>query len=120
MSRVESLGDFVRRIRTEKNLSCADVSKRSARKGQRRIAGSYVNRIENYPNLSVTADRLKALADGLDVPAEELLARAAGLIPLGEKDSEEFRLLTRFRELSRQRKEDLLTIIDALYSQEIS
>jgi hypothetical protein len=30
MSR-ESLGAFVRRIRKEKNLSCADVSKQSAR-----------------------------------------------------------------------------------------
>jgi transcriptional regulator with XRE-family HTH domain len=116
----ESLGAFVRRIRTEKNLSCADVSKRSTRKGQRRIAASYVNRIENNPKLRVTADRLKALADGLDVPADEVLARAAGIIPLGKKDSDEFRLLTRFRELSRQRKDDLLTIIDALYLQEIS
>ena len=87
--KTESLGDFVRRIRTEKKLSCADVSNRSVRKGERRISGSYINRIENYPNLS-------------------------------EKDSEEFRLLTRFRKLSRQRKVDLLKIIDALYSQEVA
>ena len=93
----ESLGAFVRRIRTEKNMSCADVSKRSARKGQRRIAASYINRIENNPKLRVTADTLKALADGLYVPADEVLARAAGIIPLGDKDSDEFRLLTRFR-----------------------
>ena len=116
----ESLGQFIRRIRKEKNMSCADVSKRSSRKGERRIAASYINRIENNPKLRVTADRLKALADGLYVPADEVLARAAGIIPLGEKDSDEFRLLTRFRELSRQRKEDLLTMIDALYSQEIT
>ena len=100
-------------------MSCQDVSKRSARKGKR-IAASYVNRIENNPKLRVTADRLKALADGLEVPADEVLARAAGIIPLGEKDSDEFRLLTRFRKLSRQRKEDLLTMIDVLYSQEIA
>ena len=93
----ESLGDFVRRIRTEKNMSCADVSKQSTRKEQRRITGSYVNRIENHPNLSVTADRLKALADGLGVPLDELVAQAVGIIPLGGKDSDESRLLTRFR-----------------------
>ena len=80
----ESLGAFVRRIRREKNLSCADVSKRSTRKGQRRIAASYINRIENNPKLSVTTDRLKALADGLDVPADELLARSVGLIQSDE------------------------------------
>ena len=117
--KTERLGEFIRRIRTEKNLSCADVSRRSLRFGKP-IAGSYVNRIENDPKLRPSADRLKALADGLDVPADEVLARAAGIIPLGDKDSDEFRLLTRFRELSRQRKEDLLTIIDALYSQEIT
>ena len=61
----ETLGAFVRRIRTEKNLSCADVSKRSARQPQRRIAASYVNRIENDSKLCPTANRLKALADGL-------------------------------------------------------
>ena len=110
----ESLGDFVRRIRTEKNLSCADVSKRSARKGQRRIAGSYINRIENYPNLRPTADRLKALADGLGVPAEDLFARVVGFAPEGET-SEEIELLARFRELSPERKNDVIRIVDLWY-----
>ena len=73
MSR-ETLGAYVRRVRKEKRLSCADVSDRSARFGKR-ISASYINRIENHPNLKVTADRLKALAHGLDVPADELLAR---------------------------------------------
>ncbi|HKG62381.1 MAG TPA: helix-turn-helix transcriptional regulator [Pyrinomonadaceae bacterium] len=113
----ESLGEFVRRIRTEKNLSCADVSKRSSRKGQRRIAGSYINRIENHPNLSVTADRLKALADGLGVPAEELFARVVGLAPEGES-SEEIELLARFRELSPERRDDLLRLVDLWYQKD--
>ena len=95
----ESLGDFVRRIRTQKNMSCADVSRRSARKGQRPIAASYANRIENDPKLRPSADRLKALADGLGVPAEELFARAIGFAPEGETP-EEIELLARFRELS--------------------
>ena len=114
----ESLGAFIRRIRTEKNLSCADVSKRSARQGPRRISGSYVNRIENYPNLRPTADRLKALADGLGVPAEELFARVVGLAPEGES-SDEIELLARFRELSPERRDDLLRLVDLWYQKDI-
>lgn len=80
MNPTEDFGDFIRRIRRQKNLSCADVSRQSARFGKR-IAGSYVNRIENNFILRPSADRLIALAHGLGVPVEELLARAAGLNP---------------------------------------
>ena len=114
----ESLGDFVRRIRREKSLSCADVSKRSARKGQRRIAGSYINRIENHPNLSPTADRLKALAHGIGVPAEELFARVAGYAPEGETP-EEMELLARFKELSPERRDDVLRLVDLWYQKTV-
>ena len=107
----ESLGDFIRRIRRGKNLSCADVSRRSARKPQRRISGSYINRIENNPKLRVTADRLKALADGLDVPADELFARSVGLVQ-GDEDAAEVRLLARFRNLSPERKADILQLLE--------
>jgi transcriptional regulator with XRE-family HTH domain len=113
----ESLGEFVRRIRTEKNLSCMDVSKRSARKPQRRISGSYINRIENNPKLCPTANRLKALADGLGVPAEELFARAIGFAPDGETP-EEIELLARFKQLSPQRRDDLLSLVDLWYQKE--
>ena len=113
----ESLGAFVRRIRTEKNMSCQDVSKRSARKGKR-IAGSYVNRIENDPDLSPSADRLKALADGLGVPVDEVFARAVGVTPLSERDSDEVLFLTKFRKLSRRRQRDVVMLIDALHAQE--
>jgi len=106
----ESLGDFVRRIRREKNMSCADVSRRSLRFGKP-IAGSYVNRLENNPNLRVTTDRLKALADGLDIPADELFARSVGLIH-SDEDAAEVRLLARFRTLSPERRADVLRIIE--------
>jgi transcriptional regulator with XRE-family HTH domain len=112
----ESLGAFVRRIRTEKNLSCMDVSKRSAQKG-RRIAGSYVNRIENDPKLHPTAVALKALANGLGVPPEEVFARAVGFSPEGDS-SEEIELLARFRELSPERRGDLLSLVDLWYQKE--
>ena len=112
----ETLGNFVRRIRREKRLSCADVSKQSARSGKR-IAGSYVNRIENDPTLRPTADRLRALANGLGVPVPELMARAFGIASYGEHSSEELSLLTRYRELSRGRKDDVLKIADLFYSE---
>jgi transcriptional regulator with XRE-family HTH domain len=111
----ESFGDFVRRTRKYKNLSLADVSKQSADFGKR-ISASYINRIEN--NLQrPTPDRLTALANGLGVPVQELLARAIGVTPSGES-SDELHLLTRFRELSPERKSDVLQIVDMWYSQE--
>jgi transcriptional regulator with XRE-family HTH domain len=112
----ETLGDFISRIRREKNLSLADVSKQSARYGKQ-IAASYINRLENDPKRRVTADRLAALANGLGVPAQELFTRAVGLDPSGEKSADELYLLTRFRELSPERKADVLTIVELWYSQ---
>ena len=113
---LETLSDYVRRIRNEKRLSCKDIEKQSARFGKR-IAGSYVNRIENNPKLNPTAVALKALANGLGVPVPELMARAFGIASYGERSSEELRLVTRYRELSRERKEDVLKIADLFYSE---
>lgn len=112
---IESLGDFVLRIRTEKHLSLADVSKRSARFGKR-ITASYINRIENGLTRNASANRLKALANGLGVPVEEVLARAVGLAP-SDKSSDEIHLLARFKELSPERKTDVLKIVDLWYSE---
>src|SRR5262245_6575887 len=95
-------GDFVQRTRQEKGLSCKDVEKKSARFGKS-IAGSYVNRIENNPALKPTAVALKALAHGLGVPPLEVLARAAGLVVPGS-ESEELQLLSRFQELSPEKR----------------
>ena len=112
----ETLNDYVRRIRKEKHLSCADVSNQSARYGKR-ISGSYINRIENEPTLKPTADRLRALANGLGVPVFELMARAFGIASYGERSGEELSLLTRFRELSGERKDDVLKLVDLWYSE---
>ena len=112
----ETLSDFVRRIRNEKHLSCADIEKRSARFGKP-IAGSYVNRIENDPTLNPTAVALKALANGLGVPVPELMVRAFGIASYDGHSSEELSLLTRFRELSPERQDDVLKLLDLLYSQ---
>ena len=109
----ECLGDFVRRIRTEKRLSLADVSKRSASYG-RPIAASYINRIERNPKISPTPDRLKALAHGLGLPVEEMFARVARTMRPDEID--ELRLMSRYRELSPKRKADVRNLIELLHS----
>jgi transcriptional regulator with XRE-family HTH domain len=112
----EPLGDFVRRIRNKKGFSLTDVAKQSGRFGPS-IAASYVSRIENDPTRKPTAVALKALAYGLGVPPEELLARAVGLFEPGGK-SEELQLLSRFKELSPEKRDIVLDIVDMLYSKE--
>ena len=114
----EPLGDFISRTRNEKGLSCADVSKQSARFGKS-ISASYVNRIENKRIKNPSPDRLRALAQGLGIPAEDVLARAAGLIAPGGQ-SEEHRLVTRFRELSPDRRVVVLNIVDMFHSEQSS
>lgn len=110
----EPLGDFVSRTRNEKGLSCADVSNQSARLGKR-ISASYVNRIENKRIKNPSPESLRALAHGLGIPAEDLLARAAGLVAPGGQ-SEELHLVTRFRELSPDLRLVVLDIVDAFHS----
>ena len=114
----EPLGDFVSRIRNEKGLSCTGVSRQSARFGKP-ISASYVNRIENKQIKDPSPDRLRALAHGLSIPAEDLLARAAGLVTPGDQ-SQELYLVTRFRELSPDRKIDVLNIVDMYHSERSS
>ena len=114
----EPLGDFIRRIRNEKNLSCTRVSKQSARFGKA-ISASYINRIENKQIKNPSADRLRVLAHGLGIPAADLLARAAGLVAPGGQ-SEELHLVTRFRELSPDRRVDILNIVDMFHSEQSS
>src|SRR6185369_9058528 len=93
----------------------ANVSNESIRCGKY-IAGSYINRIENKPKLRPSPDRLVALAAGLGVPAEELFARAIGVVASGDS-TKELELLARFRKLSPKRKADVLKIVDMWYSQ---
>lgn len=109
-------GDFVQRTRQEKGLSCKDVEKQSARYGKR-IAGSYVNRIENTQGLKPTAVALKALAYGLGVPPMEVLARAADLVVPG-RELEELQLLSRFQALSPETRASIFAIVDMFYSKE--
>jgi hypothetical protein len=45
------------------------------------------------------------------------MARAFGIASYGERSGEELSLLTRFRELSGERKDDVLKLVDLWYSE---
>jgi transcriptional regulator with XRE-family HTH domain len=115
----ESLPDYVRRIRSERGLSCMDVQTRSARAG-RKIAASYVNRIENGVGRRPSNDRLLALAHGLGVPEEELLTVARGAVPAQKEDAEEMRLTMLFRDLSEDRRRVILSMVETFHREHSS
>lgn len=75
MRSAETLADYVRRVRADKNLSSGDISKRSL--GE--ITDSYVNRIENGLVKNVSPAKLQALAKGLGVIESEIFRVARGL-----------------------------------------
>ena len=110
---LERLGDFVRRIRNEKGLSLADVSKQSALFGPR-ISASYINRIETDPKRNPTAASLKSLAHGLGIPVPELFAHS--IRSMSRDEADELALVTRFSELSPKRKSDVWALIQVLES----
>src|SRR5262245_58593494 len=87
----ERLGEFVRRIRTQKRLSLTDVSKQSALFGPR-ISGSYINRIANHPKLNPSAARLRSLAHGLGIPVPEMFAHC--IRPMRRDEADEIALIT--------------------------
>lgn len=70
----ETLGEFITRMLSEKNLSMYQVEKRT----HGAISQSYANRIKNGQIPTPSAAKLSALAKGLGVPESELLA-AAGI-----------------------------------------
>jgi len=107
---VLSLADFVRRTRLEKDLSLKDVSARS--RGQ--IGKTHINRIENGTVSRVSLSKLRALALGLAVPVDEIIAAAQGNFPGAGTHTNETALLNYFRQLSIDRQNDLLVMVRAL------
>lgn len=105
-----SLPDYVRRLRHERNLSLAEVSTRSRGK----IGKTHINRIENGQVGSVSLTKLRALALGLGVLEDEIISVAQGKFPRTESKADEEKLLNYFRHLSRERQQDVLRIVRAL------
>ena len=69
------LAEYVRNTRLAKRLSTIDVERNSGGK----ISDSYVSRIERGEYANVSIDKLNALAEGLQIPPEEIHRIARGL-----------------------------------------
>src|SRR5688572_30048996 len=106
---IETLAEFVSRVRNAKGLSLKAVEQQSARRGHK-IAASYVFRIENALSRNPSKDLLIALARGLEEPEEVVFAIARGRMPPNKEDSRELQLLANFRELPDSYKDDVLKI----------
>lgn len=113
VSTQESLGEYVRRILKEKNLSLSDVEQRA----NGRISDSYICNISSGNIGSLTVTKLKALARGLGVPEDELFAVARGVSP--EQDAMQgsafAMLFDKYKGLSSEDKrevEPLLKVLD--------
>ena len=107
---ITSLADYVRRIRNEKDLSLAQVSAQS----HGRIGKTHINRIENGTVNRVSFTKLRALALGLGIPEDDLIAVAQGKPQRTEATKNETKLLSYFRQLSANRQEDVLVMLHAL------
>lgn len=85
MRSAETLAEYVRRVRIDKNLSTGDVSRQSLGA----ITDTYVNRIENGLVKNVSPEKLQALAKGLGVIESEIFRVARGLAAEGPNEVSE-------------------------------
>lgn len=60
-----------------KNLTTIQVSRRAKGKGHS-LDQSYVSKLKNGDSVNVTIDKIEALADGLDVPLQEVFDAITG------------------------------------------
>jgi len=75
---------------------------------------THINRIENETVTRVSLTKLRALALGLGVPEDDLIAVAQGKPPRMEATKNEAKLLSYFRQLPANRQEDVLVTLRAL------
>lgn len=115
--KVETLGDFVRRVRTGKGLSTTDVETASRHGGFKGISDAYVTQIENGHVTNVSPEKLRALAKGLDINEDEIFAIARGkqITEAQQHDAEIERLIKHFREVPRECQLDMLALTESLW-----
>jgi transcriptional regulator with XRE-family HTH domain len=107
-----TLGEFVRKTRTDKGLSVADVSERSGGK----ISTSYISKLELEPRVNPSIPKIQALAKGLGVTESEITAIVRG--QNADKDSvitEQFENLSlKFSGLPSSKKEKAQALIELM------
>lgn len=113
MDSPERLSVYVRRIMAEKNLTFSDIEIRS----RKLITGGYVGDIVAEKTTNPTVDKLKALARGLGVSADEIfdVARGVDRSKRGHYgDPFLDNLVQKFCELNAANKADLMTSLRML------
>lgn len=78
------------------------------------IGKTHINRIENGSVARVSLTKLRALAHGLGVLEDDLIAVAQGKLPVADVTTNEEKLLNCFRQLSADRRKDILVMVQAL------
>lgn len=111
---IEDLADYVRRTRSEKEMSLRDVEVRSGHS----ISKGYVGQIENRVVLgqSVTPQKLRALARGLGVSEDEIFAIARGK-PVGELDDLRVSFFGGGQDLTQEDWDEVMTVARSLIQQ---
>ncbi len=111
------LAEYVRQTRLAKHFSATDVEKNSGEK----ISDSYILRIENGQVANVSFDKLDALAEGLQVPKDEIHRIARGLSP--EPPTEKLEILAETfdgRDLTASDWADIEAVVHVLIEQKRS
>lgn len=104
----ERIGSYVAQIIKDKKLNYREI----ARRANNQISHSAVGDIINGRVKDIRVETLQALAKGLGVPEDDLLAVAFG--KKGERGVLESRLLHCFRDLPLDRQQILVLIAEAL------
>ena len=106
----ETLGQFVKRVREEKDLSTRDVEKKA--KGE--ISDGYINQIETGVALNPSVKKLKALAKGLGINPEKFNQLIYGVSTNSKLTDDEQVLLYEYRRLDGRGQADIIKILQAL------
>lgn len=114
----EDLADYIRRMRRAAHWSCRDISIRARQRGFA-ISTSYIARLENREILRPSAEKLAALAAGLEVPPTEVFAVARGE-SVDTPRSREAALLNMFRGLPAGTQDDAFELIKCLYRRRVA
>lgn len=109
----ETLEQYVKRVLREKGLTLSDVERRAGGT----ISDSYVAGITNGNVRNLTLDKLKALARGLGVTEDKIIAVASGLASLAEDgfhQSDFASLFKKYKYLSEQDKKEVQVLLQVL------
>jgi len=107
----ESLGQYLRRIRKERNLTLRAVE------GKTGISNAYLSQLENSKITKPSPHFLNKLAECYDIPYERLMELSGYPLPelrIDEKPA--FRISGRFEDLTEEEKKRVLEYIEFLRS----